>query len=396
MGKYMYSIVAAVIVWGATAGHYINTGMSIAMIVFALFAGSTIYKKTYPRDFHVDKNIFVALLSVYTLLLLTTLFHLDNIKNLYGGEYNWTAFVLYTMPFWMILYVGWDRDISRSIIATFSTIVLAMCVYGIYEHYAKHIDRISSFYTSPTYVGLLLDLFIPFTVATTWFYKRNKVLLGGMTCLLFLEVWTLVLTKTRGSFLALSAAALAVLFVALVRYSDKISCIKKCILIFVTGLFIVAGGLFSYHIGSGSMYRMMGEERPIMWQGSYQMWQDHKLVGIGLSEWEAAWFGKYRPAEATETGNVMPHNMPLYFLSTSGIVGTIGYVLFNVFMLIYFWKNLGIHGNNPFAWGMFAIFIAYTIHGMVDATFISKPVSRVFYMLFGASILFEKWGKVKY
>lgn len=71
-------------------------------------------------------------------------------------------------------------------------------------------------------------------------------------------------------------------------------------------------------------------------------------------------------------------------------------MLFNVFMLIYFWKNLGIHGNNPFAWGMFAIFIAYTIHGMVDATFISKPVSRVFYMLFGASILFEKWGKVKY
>ena len=143
MGKYMYSIVAAVIVWGATAGHYINTGMSIAMIVFALFAGNTIYKKTYPRGFHVDKNIFVALLSVYTLLLLTTLFHLDNIKNLYGGEYNWTAFVLYTMPFWMILYVGWDRDISRSIIATFSTIVLAMCVYGIYEHYAKHIDRIT-------------------------------------------------------------------------------------------------------------------------------------------------------------------------------------------------------------------------------------------------------------
>ena len=99
MGKYMYSIVAAVIVWGATAGHYINTGMSIAMIVFALFAGSTIYKKTYPRGFHVDKNIFFALLSVYTLLLLSTLFHLDNIKNLYGGEYNWTAFVLYTMPF---------------------------------------------------------------------------------------------------------------------------------------------------------------------------------------------------------------------------------------------------------------------------------------------------------
>ena len=41
--------------------------------------------------------------------------------------------------------------------------------------------------------------------------------------------------------------------------------------------------------------------------------------------------------------------------------------------------------------GVFAIFIAYTVNGFLDATIVSKQVSRIFYLLLGVSIIFDRW-----
>ena len=388
---FIHNLIAAIIVWGATAYHYINTGMSIAIIIFILFFVYNQYKKISIKNFYVDKDILKAFGSVYGLLFLTTLFHLDNIKNLYGGWYCLVGFILYTIPLWMILYIGWNKDIRKSITITFAFISYALCLFGIYQCLFLDVGRLHSFYTSPTHVGIMLDMFIPFTITLAIYYRNKKSVCISMISLLLLEFITLYLTETRGSFLALSVALVGIIITAFFKYREKFLIYRKVVII-MTILFIVLGGIYCISLGSGNPHRMRGEERFLMWETSYRMWEDHKMVGLGLDEWKSSYEGAYRPAESKEVGQLtMPHNMLFYFLATSGIVGTIGYILYIVFMTRYFWVNISTFKDNPFSWGMFAIFIAFIVHGMVDATFISKTMSRMFFLFLGISILFERY-----
>lgn len=389
---FIYDIIAILIVWGATAYHYINTGMSIACIAFILFLGYSRYKKIGIKNFCMDKDILRALGYVYGLLLFTTLFHLDNMKNLYGGWYCLVGFVLYTLPMWMILYVGWDKDIRKSITITFSVISYALCLVGIYQCLFLHVGRLHSFYTSPTHVGIMLDMFIPFTITLAVYYKNKRSICISMIFLLFLELISLYLTETRGSFLALSVALVGIIITAFFKYREKFLAYRKIVTL-LAAVFIVLGCIYCVSLGSGDPHRMWGEERFLMWETSYHMWEDHKIVGMGLDEWKSSYEGAYRPAESKEVGYLtMPHNMLFYFLATSGIVGTFGYILYCIFMTKYFWGNISLFKDNPFSWGMFAIFIAFIVHGMVDATFISKSMSRIFFLFLGISILFERYG----
>lgn len=58
---------------------------------------------------------------------------------------------------------------------------------------------------------------------------------------------------------------------------------------------------------------------------------------------------------------------------------------------MYFLKRTLKSPKDPFAWALFAIFIAYTVNGFLDATIVSKQVSRIFYLLLGVSIIFDRW-----
>ena len=388
------NLLAIIVVWGATAYNYINTGMSIALIAFFMFLIYSFFRGQLLKQIHVDRCILLAMGAVYGLLMITTLFHLDNIKNLYGGWYCEVGFILYTLPLWMIIYIGWDCDIRKSIVTTFTMISYIMCGYGIYQCLVLKVGRLYSFYTSPTHVGITLDMFIPFTISLFCYYWESKLMRIYLLVLIFLEMIALYLTETRGSLLALSVALISVVIVAFFKCGQRISMMRKVYIVIASALFISIAGFYSVSLGIGNQHRMWGEERLLMWETSYRMWENNKIVGIGLDEWKSAYEGIYRPAESREVGKLtMPHNMIFYFLATSGIIGTIGYILYCIFMFKYFWKNISEFIKNPFSWGMFAIFMAFIAHGMVDATFISKTMSRMFFLFLGISILFERWEK---
>lgn len=99
-------VVAAIITWGATADHFLKAGMSIAMIAFALYVAYTLWKRDYIKAFSIDLYIRNAFLALYGLMIATTLFHLENMQNLIGGEISAMGLVAFTIPFWLILYVG--------------------------------------------------------------------------------------------------------------------------------------------------------------------------------------------------------------------------------------------------------------------------------------------------
>ena len=63
-------LAAAVVVWGATAYHYINTGMSISMIAFTLFVIAYALKNHAIPKVTLHKNILWAFAVFYACLFI--------------------------------------------------------------------------------------------------------------------------------------------------------------------------------------------------------------------------------------------------------------------------------------------------------------------------------------
>ena len=98
---------------GLRLTNYINTGMSISMIAFTLFVIAYALKNHAIPKVTLHKNILWAFVVFYACLFISTLFHLDNTGNMYGGSYSFLSYVMIPLPLFMILYIGWEHDIRK-------------------------------------------------------------------------------------------------------------------------------------------------------------------------------------------------------------------------------------------------------------------------------------------
>lgn len=394
---------AAVTVWGATAYNYINTGFSIALIIFGLYVIGSLVKKDWPQTVRPDRFMLAGMAVLYSALLFVTLFHLGNMKNLSGGYFSAVGFILYTLPLWMLLYVGWDHDIRKVITWTLYAILYALCLYGLYHYFKTGETRLSSFYFFPTRIGMMLDMFLPFTVGLGFYYRKEKLILLASAILVPLEVVCIFFAQVRGSYMAIMISALLCCIVYLAQNYKKLG--KKTVaaliasllaLLVVMGSFLMvtdeARGVRMKGIFSDQIEILGGGERLLMWDASYKMWKDHPVTGIGLDEWQKTYASEpYRPPTAKEIGQVMPHNVFIYFFTTGGTIAGIAYIFYVLCMLVWLIRENKNHFT-PISMAMLFLFLAATFHGLVDQTFILKLTGRIYYMLLGAGILFQRWA----
>lgn len=394
---------AAFTVWGATAYHYLNTGFSIAIIIFLLYFSYSCIRQIYPRGISVNKWLALGMVILYSSLFLSTMFHLNDISNLYGGYFSAIGFAMYTLPMWMLIYVGWNHDVRNTITYTLFGVLYAMCIYGIYHYFEAHQVRLSSFYHFPTRIGMMLDMFIPMTVALGIYYRKRFRIACLAGILVGLEFICLVLAKVRGSYVAFMVAFI-VSFTVFVMVKKKKTIQKHFfgLVLLATALIMLFGGLLVYAGSSRSNCALNGNylteqkvldggERTLMWEASYKMWIENPITGIGLNQWQAAYASnKYRPKEATEIGQIMPHNVFIYFFTTGGIIGGIGYIFYCISVAVWMIKQVR-EDCNSINIALLFIFVAATTHGIVDQTFILKLTGRIYYMLLGAGIVFQRW-----
>ena len=383
---------AVIIAWGVTAYTYIDTGFSIAMIVFFLFFIGMIWKDRALSILRPGHELLWAMGLLYGALFFTTLFHLDNMKNLSGGYYCLVGFLKYTVPFWMILYVGGKYDIRKAVVYTLYAVMFVMCGYGIIKYFLLGEYRLTSFYSLGTRVAMMMDMFFPFTLAATAYYRKEKYFFFLSVALIVLEILTLIFIKVRGTYLALSVALLVTFLVWRVQRYGQIPGAWKKYAGALAGAVIVVMVVYGVSLGWGNAHRMMGEERFLMWESSYYMWADHPVVGIGLNEWQSLWAdSEYTHPLAKEHGAVHPHNVFLYFFTTAGTVGGGAYLVYCLLLFSYLVKKTRQHGENPFNWAMLFMFVAVTAHGLVDQSFILKLTGRIFYFMLGFTLVFDWW-----
>ena len=79
----------------------------------------------------------------------------------------------------------------------------------------------------------------------------------------------------------------------------------------------------------------------------------------------------------------MPHNMPVYFLSTSGVLGGIGYLLFHGILFMILIKSFPLATDKWLVVALLSAFSAFFFQGLVDTTIINKIPARIYFGVLG-------------
>lgn len=199
--------------------------------------------------------------------------------------------------------------------------------------------RVFSTLGQPNWLAAYLAMLIPWAVSFYLKAKRRWQSLGlfGLVLLLYT---CFIFTFSRGGNYGLAAGlAIYMLIISwqgLKRYWKKITSAGIAMVI-VTVLF--ATPLATQYFGASSPRIVenleagneTGNIRLIVWQGAWQSFLDKPITGHGLETFGEVFY-KYRPIEMNQTGEWdflfnRVHNEYLNYLSSTGLVGTVSYLL---------------------------------------------------------------------
>lgn len=347
---------------------------SVSIILFVIYLLGNIYKHKLHINYKIPKDILLAMSSLGVLVLLSCASH-GNLRIIKAGF----EYIYWMLPFFMFWIMAQRNDIRAGVKYAFYVSCVLMCSYGYYEYFILHYKRVNSFYGGPNQLATIIELLLPFTVA---YYFKNKDSKDKIVCviLFFMCVLLLWMTGSRGAWLGVIAAGM--ICTAMYLYfknngSQKII-VGMCVL-----MLLVFCGLFY----SGKLNRSYDYERVYIFQSSIEMWKEHKLIGVGVGEFGKHYQSRYINPKAKEIHIDKSHNIVTAFLAETGIIGTTGFVLMNVFIYLYLINLIGFDKYNYFAWAMLCAFMALSLHGVVDSTFNNNSVNRLFWGLLGITCI---------
>lgn len=356
---------------------------SFAIGLFALFVVfEVIYKYKYevrilPHGSESFRYWSTGIFILYLLFLLSAVFHHDRSDIVQSINY-----MCLTAPFFMTWWISGKYSVEKGVKWGILVGMLIACGIGVYQWYLQPGIRVQSSYASPNHFGTMIDITIPF-VAYFMLSCKNIIYRIIASVVLLGQAFCLYAASSRGALIGLiGALILSTLVSGFIAKCGSQFHLRKSVVALVLGL-VILGGFGAYYMEHGRAESHLGGERMFMIEASIDMWKDHPFIGVGAAHWYENYYGAYHPEGASEKGLTMPHNMPLYFLSTGGILGGIGFIAFYVlsFMGLY----LVLRKQRSFLLSICALipFFAFFIQGLVDTTIINKIPARMYFAVMG-------------
>lgn len=382
-----------IISWEFKASYF-----SYALIFFVLFLMiDGYYSFHHQLSFLPKRNktfyvILLGILSFYLAFNFTSLMHWTHIDLVKSMDYTWLCFPFF-MTWWILSKYDAERGFRWGILVG----AVIACVIGLHQWCINPGIRIESSYAHPNHFGTMINLTLPLIGYYAVHVKNNAYKILSV-CTMIVQLGCLYLTGSRGALLALiGAVVLGMLwaYVSLREYKNIRFGKYACVFII---LILIGGGFTLYHMGqernldvvrmaeTGDSVAKAGGERMQMIRASIAMWEDHKLFGVGAGHWGEAYYGQYRPSDIHEEGHSMPHNMPLFFLSTGGLVGAAGYCIFIILSIVALTKVVKMGRSLKWGIAVYMIFLPFFLQGLVDTTIINKIPARMYFALMGSFI----------
>lgn len=334
-----------------------------------------------------DLKILIAGIFIFYGLLLVSGLLLGD-KSSMKTAVEW---FLYVCPLFVFLFLSSSNNINKGIAVGMFLAIIANAVLGglqlggiVTENLRDpNGARIQGFFDHPNSLGSVLAWTIPFV---GYFLCKSKTMPQKMFTLfiLMLSLLCLFLTNSRGAAVSLITGLAGTALIYALVHRNQLGIRQKLAVVFLClALAVGTGAALNSSVHNT---RDLGE-RQLMWSSSMQMWEDHKLLGVGIERWPENYYSeRYHPAAGHEMGHYFPHNMPIYFLSGAGILGGIGYLCLVLSMFYVLMKKVIESDGITSAIPMMAAFIAFIMDGMIDATLTNKTVGIPFYALLGYAI----------
>ena len=338
-----------------------------------------------------------------------------------------TAFqyVYWILPLLITFYLGRQADVKY---AAVGGAILSLFVFSLDMVYLNYLllqgqkvalvtaGRLAAFHRHPNVQAVLLSGVLPLVFCAFCDKKLrfHKWFVALQVTAIVLGLWSLWKTDCRGGMIAFCTGGLFVLLA--VHFRDKI---WHVIVAFVLAGSVMISGYALFGITPGN-HGYDDTTRLRMISFSYDMWKDHKWLGVGLENWRKEYMGHYfkedvvrkaamkyymkqlartnetfsakkaaevqKAALKEESRHNMPHNSIVWFFTTTGSVGGIGYLFF---VLFYFYMLLQKLREQPGNWMLAAglwIFLAMSLHGFVDIGMVEKGIARLLYLMLGLAL----------
>lgn len=300
------------------------------------------------------------------------------------GFKEWAEWCVWRfMPFVFLAMLPIDgKYIKRMLLVVFAcmTIVDVVMVYqGIVTGH-----RIGSWNGTPMTLAGQLCILLPAMLVA---YYDDKVF--GKWAKFFgfaflLGLFALVVNNTRGAWMGVGVACVVVVSQYAFR-SKKQLAILGVVLCLFGGLFVAKPQLLSRWTTNPNDYSTITRIR--MWTAAYNMWKDHPVLGVGLSQYKGNYQNKYilKTAGADEKKFGHAHSNIMCMLAENGAVGLFAFLFCFGYILVRSWKDWKKY-KNPYALMIFAGTLALMIQGLTERNIGNSVVMKLYWLFFGVCL----------
>lgn len=384
-----YGLWGILIVYSFALFGNISTAIyNITLTVLGIFL-SVVYLKKYK--FHrkillkTDGFLILYLIFVGTLIFAT-------IGLGQGDPIRYTLnYILFTLPLWILFFIL-ILDSKYVWFVQVGILISGLCYFAQVILTANFLfsERFAASFSAANRFAMVLEIILPFFILTlaqfSKYRKKNYayliLFLTLITVAFGLSV-TLLATQSRGGIVAFGLGFLATLLIWIFQNKYSFRLVKKIFFFFTILLVLAAGSVFiTLHVA----HRSYDQERLLLLQSTFHMWEEHKLFGVGMGNWQKEYQQHYILPQAKEPNLPFPHNNIASFFSMSGTVGGIGYLIFSLGSMVFLIKKIHERPDSYYAYAMLWVCVAIFSHGMVDNTLYNKDITRMFYGMWGITM----------
>lgn len=293
-------------------------------------------------------------------------------------------FLYYTLPFLIVyLLVKAIHNVKWGIYG-YGVGLAVICSYDFYEYIISGKNRLGIMFGHPNLDASMIEMLLPLCILyIAHLYEKNKYSFVDifLVVAIILGIISLFLTKSRGAIIG----SVTGLFFTTIIYCYKYYNSKYLPKILGSVLVVCAVGLFGiYNDNNGSFSRRYDNERLLLIESSYRMWNDNKVFGVGLANWKKEYDENYILPNAKEPRLTFPHNVYAYYFSTTGLIGGFGFLGFLYLITRYLFKEVNVYQiNGMISIAVLWILLSISFHGFVDGGLVLKKCFKLFCGILG-------------
>lgn len=341
----------------------------IGGIIILLWVLSLIYNKNIMKNkTELDWAILVLIGSF--LLSLVDSFSRQSIEE-------FLAYFLLVLFFYAVSNAVMSVEEIKKIKVVLIVSMTISCLVGLYQKYFLHFQRVKGFMTQLDF-GCLLSMISLFLISfIIWGQIKNKYYKIILIFLSILGLLNLILTQSRGAWLGFLVGLVFIFF-----YQKKKYLLYLLVIILLMAAFLPSQYTVRFKSSFDLYNNRSNLARIALWKGSYLMFLDNPINGVGLGRFKEEYDKSY--TQVNTTTSVHAHNNFLHILAETGIVGFFAFIFFiyhSLMVLSKKYKTINNTNHKLFLFASMAAFISFHVQGLTEYNFGDADTGRFFWFL---------------